>query len=252
MNPLRFLWRLLRLLLHTLQGIWISLTIRRLPTADGERLPDPEPIRRWFGKSLEILGIELICHGRAPQGPALVVANHYAWLDIPVIGACTDAAFLSKSAIRHWPLIGWFAKASSTLFIRRGKGEAKEVAAAIAGRLRAGRQVALFPEGRVGDGHQIHRFFPRLFAAAIDTGAPVVPVALRYCLDGHPDETVHYTPERNFLGILLRILGRKGSRVEVFILPPLSPQGKDRRALAEGARAAIQEALARGPACKMV
>ena len=246
MSLARFLWRFLRLLAHTLAGIWMSLTIERRETGNGERLPDPEPISRWSRKLLEILGVELVCHGTPPHSAAMIVANHLSWLDIPVISACTHAAFLSKESIRYWPIIGWFARASSTVFIRRGKGEAKQVAEAIAHRLKSDRQLAIFPEGRVGDGSEVQRFFPRLFAAAIETGVPVVPVALRYTLEGRPDPVVIYTPGKSFLGILLRILWRKASRAEVFFCPPIPPEGKDRRTLARQAREAIQAALASG------
>ena len=248
MSLFRFLWRFLRLLLHTLGGIWMSLTLSRRETGNGERLPDPEPISRWSRRLLQILHVELRCHGQPPHTAAMIVANHLSWLDIPVISACTHAAFLSKESIRYWPIIGWFARASSTVFICRGKGEAKQVAEAIAERLEGDRQLAIFPEGRVGDGSGVQRFFPRLFSAAIYTHTPVVPVALRYLVDGKPDRTVIYTPGKSFLGILFRILARKGSVVEVFFCPPISPEGKDRRTLAREAREAIQAALASGSA----
>jgi len=183
MSLLRFFWRFLLLLLHTLGGIWMSLTLTRRKSDNGESLPDPEPISRWSRRLLQILHVELRCHGQPPHTAALIVANHLSWLDIPVISACTHAAFLSKESIRYWPVIGWFAKASSTVFIRRGKGEAKQVAEAIAERLKGDRQLAIFPEGRVGDGSGVQRFFPRLFSAAIDTHTPVVPVALRYLVE---------------------------------------------------------------------
>ena len=246
MSLLRFLWRFLRLLLHTFRGIWMSLTIRRSIHANGEQLPDPEPISRWSRELLAILHVELHCHGQPPHRAAMIVSNHVSWLDIPVISACTHAAFLSKESIRRWPIIGWFAVASSTVFIRRGKGEAKQVADAIAHRLKGDRQLAIFPEGRIGDGKEVRHFFPRLFAAAIETRVPVVPVALRYLHQGEPDPVVVYTPGRSFLGILFRILAREGSEVEIFFCRPISPEGKDRRTLAREAREAIQAALASG------
>jgi len=246
MSLFRFLWRFLRLLLHTLHGIWMSLTIHRTIHPNGERLPDPEPISSWSRKLLEILHVELRCHGQPPHRAAMIVANHVSWLDIPVISACTHAAFLSKESIRKWPIIGWFAVASSTVFIRRGKGEAKQVADAIAHRLKGDRQLAIFPEGHIGNGREVGRFFPRLFAAAIETQVPVVPVALRYLHNGQPDPVVVYVPGRSFLGILLRILARKGSQVEIFFCPPISPEGKDRRTLARESRTAIQAVLASG------
>jgi len=243
MSVLRFLWRFLLLLLHTLHGAWLSLTHVRHPHGNGETLPDPEPISAWSRRLLEILHVRLHCRGSPPHSAALIVANHLSWLDIPVISACTHAAFLSKEAIRYWPLIGWFARAAGTVFIRRGKGEASQVAEAIATRLQGDRQLAIFPEGRIGDGRQVQRFFPRLFAAAIETHTPVVPVALRYGTPEAPDKVVVYHKGRSFLGILFRILARRETRAEIIFCPPLSPEGKDRRTLAREAREAIQAAL---------
>ncbi len=248
MNPFRFLWRFLLLLLHTLAAVRLSLRHEHVVAGDGQQLPDPEPIAAWYRRLLEILHVRLHCHGEVPHEAALIVANHLSWLDIPVVGGCTHAAFLSKEGIRHWPLIGWFAAAAGTVFIRRGKGEARQVAEAIAGRLRGDRQLAIFPEGRISDGREVQRFFPRLFAAAIETDTPVLPVALRYCHQGRFDEQVIYRPGRHFLGILFRVLARRETEALVFFCPVISPRGKDRRTLAREAREAIQSALASGAA----
>ncbi|HIE56218.1 MAG TPA: 1-acyl-sn-glycerol-3-phosphate acyltransferase, partial [Chromatiaceae bacterium] len=136
-----------------------------------------------------------------------------------------------------------FANASGTVFIRRGKGEAQQVAQAIAHRLRGDRQLAIFPEGRISGNSKVERFFPRLFSAAIDTGTPVVPVALRYIADGKIDQAVAYTPDRHFLAILFLLLMRRRSEVHLIYGEPIPPAGKDRRTLAEEARDAIQAAL---------
>lgn len=240
MTLIRFLRRFLLLLAHTGRGIRVSLRQLRAP------LPDPEPVSAWSRRLLEILGVELECHGQPPTGSALIVANHLSWLDIPVIAACSRAAFLSKESIRRWPLIGWFARAAGTLFIRRGKGEAKQVSRAIAQRLALGRQMAIFPEGRIGDNHEVQRFFPPLFAAAIDAHVPVVPVALRYGGPREAEDAVLYRPGRSFLGILFRLLARPRTRASLFFCPPISPEGRDRRALARAARQAILEALSGG------
>lgn len=242
MSWVRAGWRLVRLVLHTLAGSGLALgaTLRRRP-------PPATKVSRWYARFLELCGVQLDCQGTPPQGPALIVANHLSWVDIPAIGACSQAAFLSKWSIRHWPLIGWFARAAGTLFIRRGKGESGRVAAAIAERLQTGGQVAIFPEGRIGNDHQVERFFPRLFSAAIDTGTPVVPMALRYCHHQAPDDQIIYRPGRSFMGILFTLLRRRVTCARLVICPPIDPRGKDRRALAEAAREAIVAALAQSP-----
>jgi 1-acyl-sn-glycerol-3-phosphate acyltransferase len=242
MSIFRIIWRFLLLLLHMGAGIWLSLKVKT--DTRNRSLPDPAPIARWSARLLKIMGIELISHGNPPQTPGLIVANHISWLDIPAINALTGAAFLSKDSIRYWPVIGWFAIASGTVFIRRGKHEAQRVSAAIAERLQQNQVLAIFPEGTTSDGSEVKRFFPRLLGAAIDTQRPVIPVALRYIANGEPDRKVAYTKGRSFFLILFSILARKNSKVHVFFSAPISSSQCDRRSLADAARKAIQASVA--------
>ncbi len=237
------LWRLFLLLLHMLKGIWLSLNIHKTRLADGKILPDPEPVARWSGRLLRIMGIRVVTHGKPPEEPGLIVANHISWADIPTLNSLTGASFLSKDSIRYWPVIGWFAIASGTVFIRRGKHEAQRVSAAISERLLEGRNLAIFPEGTTSDGSEVRRFFPRLLGAAIDTHSPVIPIALRYLSEGERDTRIPYTKGRSFLLILLNILARRGSEVHVYFCDPIPSSGCDRRSLADTARKAIQAAL---------
>ncbi len=244
MSLLRIPWRLLLLLLHVLAGVWLSLNIKKTRLADGKILPESEPVSRWSERTLKIMGIRVISHGKPPPSPGLIVANHVSWVDILVINSLTGAAFLSKNSIRYWPIIGWFAVASGTVFIRRGKHEAQQVSGAIAQRLLEGRNLAIFPEGTTSDGSKLRRFFPRLFGAAIDTRSPVIPIALRYTYKGRPDTYIPYTKGHSFLAILFGILARRESEVHVYFCDPVPSSGQDRRSLADISHHAIQTALA--------
>ena len=243
MSLLRTPWRLLLLLLHLLAGIWLSLNIKKTRLADGKILPAPDPVSRWSARTLKIMGIRIISHGKPPPSPGLIVANHISWVDIPVINSLTGAAFLSKNSIRYWPVIGWFATASGAVFIRRGKHEAQQVSSAIAERLLEERNLAIFPEGTTSDGSKVRHFFPRLFAAAIKTDSPVIPIALRYTSEGKPDKHIPYTKGRSFLAILFGILARREGKVHVYFCDPIPSSGQDRRSLANLSRSALQAAL---------
>ncbi len=244
MSLIRVPWRFLLLLAHMLAGVWLSLYIKKVTLPDGNRLPDPQPVARWSARLLTIMGIKVITHGEPPETTGLIVANHISWIDIPTINSLTGAAFLSKDSIRYWPVVGWFAAASGTVFIRRGKHEAQRVSAAIAERLLEGRNLAIFPEGTTSDGRQVKRFFPRIFGAAIDTHSPVIPIALRYTYNGKLDQRIPYTKGRSFFLILLNVLARKRSEVHVCFCDPISTADRDRRSVADAAHAAIQAALA--------
>lgn len=244
MTPLRIIWRFLQLLAHLVVGTYHSFTAKRYPTPNGECLADPEWISAWSRKLCRILHLTVSCTGTPPHESALLVANHISWLDIPVINSLSHAAFLSKDSVRRWPLIRHFAAAAGTVFIKRGKGEAQQVAEVIATRLQGDRQLAIFPEGTTSDGTSVGRFFPRLFAAAIDTNTQVIPVALRYSRNGNIDTQLAFTSEQSFFSVLLHLLKRESSHVHVVFAEPILPANKDRRTLTQASHDAIASNLA--------
>lgn len=130
---------------------------------------------------LDIVGVELDATLGGIEPGSLIVANHISWLDIFVLNAARPVAFISKSEVRDWPLIGWLAARTDTVFLRRGsRGHAKIVNAEIDALLNAGKDVALFPEGTTTDGTTLLGFHAALLQPAVETGRPVQPVALCY------------------------------------------------------------------------
>ena len=161
----------------------------------------------WHRTMLRIFGATPVLRGVALVPGALVVCNHVSWMDILVLGANWRVVFLGNSEILRWPVLGWVIKRVGTLFIKRGSG-AKKALRDIAGELRQGRDVVLFPEGATTDGHSVIRFQPRLMQAAINVGAPLQPAALRY-LDASGARVVRHS----FIGdiSLVGILGTRGN-----------------------------------------
>jgi 1-acyl-sn-glycerol-3-phosphate acyltransferase len=115
------------------------------------------------------LGVRTTLHGSPPavgQG-ALIVANHVSWLDISVLGAMRPLAFVAKSEVATWPVIGLFAKLQRTVFIDRMRRSATAAAASEMGRrLQDGQAVVLFAEGTTGDGTRILPLRSSLLGAA--------------------------------------------------------------------------------------
>ena len=61
------------------------------------------------------LGIHILCHGQpARRARVLFVANHVSWADIPVLGARIRAAFVAKSEVGGWGMVGWLATLART------------------------------------------------------------------------------------------------------------------------------------------
>jgi len=246
MSYLRMLRRALLLGVHILLGLLLTpLVLRRQPS--GNRRTHPCVTSWWHSRLSDILGVRITVAGHRPTPPALLVSNHVSWLDIVVLGGQTHTDFLSKDEVRRWPVVGWLAARSGTLFIRRGQGETGTVSQQIAERLREDGLLTLFPEGTTTDGRDVRPFFSRLFAAAIATGTDVVPVALRYHINGEFDPIAPYTDQQSLGANLHGLLSRAQTQVHVVFGEPIKLKGHTRREVAELAREQILAALAASP-----
>ncbi len=181
MNTAVACWRAGRLLLH---GVWglaqILLLFPRLPKVRRDRR-----VEVWTRSMLRCLGVELQRVDMPPvTGPMLLVANHVSWLDILVLHAARHRRLVSKSDVRHWPLVGTLATAGGTLYIERAsRRDAMRVVHQMVQALKEGDVLAVFPEATTGDGTTLLPFHANLIQAAIVAGAPVQPVVLRF-VDG--------------------------------------------------------------------
>jgi 1-acyl-sn-glycerol-3-phosphate acyltransferase len=188
---------------------------------------------------LDVLEVRLIVRGAPPAGaPALVVANHVSWLDMYVLNAVAGARFVAKSEVQGWPGFGTIADRFGTFFIVRGSyRDAARVRTAAARALAGGERVAVFPEGTTTDGTTVGHFYPALFQSAIDAGAPVQPVAIRY-LDacGRRSHAPVFVGDTTILESLTQVLRQPWLAAEVTFGPALPPAGRTRRELAELAR----------------
>lgn len=234
MRLLRRLYRLARLVPHLFVGLWLAAT--RLP-----RQPPPQTesewntVRRWHLRALELIGVDVHFHGTAATGPVLFTSNHVSWLDIAGLATVLDAGFIGKRELARWPVLGFLITRGGTIYIDRGgRGAAANAAAEMARRLERGDRVAVFPEGTTSDGNDIRRFHPRLFEAARETNVPVQPVALRY---DHP--AAPFVDDVPFALHVWRVLGAPRITLDIWLLPPIAPQGLERRALARLAEQAV-------------
>lgn len=115
------------------------------------------------------LGVRTRVRGAPPPAGtgALIVANHVSWLDIGVIGAERELAFVAKSEVGEWPVVGFLANLQRTLYIDRQRRSATAgMAATMGARIANGEEVVLFAEGTTGDGTRILPFRSSLLGAA--------------------------------------------------------------------------------------
>lgn len=210
--------------------------------------------RRWSAQLLRICGLALqvqVDGGDAGCGAAeagvMLAANHISWLDIFAINAWQPVRFVAKADIRRWPVVGWLAANTGTLFIDRGQRSAvKHMLHAIAAALQAQHTVCVFPEGTTSDGLSLLPFHSNLLQAPIAVAAPVRPLTIRY-LDvatGAPTTAAAYIGEMSLLASLEAILSAPPMMVRVQIGAPVPTASLDRQALAATLRSTIATTLA--------
>ena len=241
--PTAIVWRMVRATWHVVKGLWIIRTRFERLTPEQRA----SQVRDWSREVLRILGVELVVRGEVPhQGPALVVANHVSWLDILVMNAAQPARFVSKSDVKHWPLLGSLITGAGTLYIEReNRRDAMRVVHHVAERLQAHDLIAIFPEGTTGDGSALLPFHANLFQAAIAAEAPVLPVALSFVLAGtavrHDAPT--YIGDTTLLASMWATLQATDIQAVVTFGQRQAAQGRSRRAWAADVRSTIEDLL---------
>lgn len=228
-----------RLSVHLLTGLLlvaaVNLSFGRLR---------PEPLTRfWNLRLLRVLNLRVSVRGSFAPGARVTVANHVSWLDIPLLAACEPTRFIAKSEIRDWPVAGWLANAAGTFYIRRGKGGARPLIENLVPHLQQGGSVVLFPEGTTTDGVDVLPFHARLFGAAIDAGALIQPVALRYGAARDGRLIAPFIGDDDLVSHILRLLREPELTVEIVYGLPIAARGLERAALAYRAETAVRAAL---------
>lgn len=238
--------RIAALAVHIALGVALAaLAFPLLGTARRDRL-----IGWWARRLLRALGVRLNAQA-APTltDGALLVCNHVSWLDIYLILATRRVHFVSKAEVRSWPLVGWLAQQTGTLFLERGRrADTARVNADMQALMKQGRWVAVFPEGTTSDGRGLKRFLPSLLQPAIRLGCPILPAALRYrTLGGDFSATPAYIDDISLWDSMVRIVSEPGLVAELHFAPPLAPAGH-RRELALQVEHTVADLLGIAPA----
>ena len=204
--------------------------------------------RWWSACLLALCGVRTAIQGEPRlDGPVLWVANHVSWIDIFAMNRVRPTAFVAKSEIRSWPLLGWLVAGAGTIFIERAsRHEVHRVGQAMRAQFDAGRVVGLFPEGTTSPGFDVLPFYANLFEPARRGGAAIQPVALRYFHGDGRSDFAAYVGEETLVQNLWRVLGGNGVRIEIVFLPPVwSGQGDapTRAELSRLSRDGIRKAL---------
>ena len=190
----------------------------------------------WARLACAILRVQRIVRG-GPQGePFLVAANHLTYLDIWVLGSLYPSVFVAKREISGWPVFGWVARNSGTLFVdRESSRNLVEVGEVMARHLAAGVSLTVFPEGGTSRGDQIRPFTSSILEPAARVGVPCYAASITYETPGvvdPPSKTICWSGGKPpFLHHLVEVM--KLRRIEAHVaFSPVPVRSADRKELA--------------------
>ncbi|MGR3463928.1 lysophospholipid acyltransferase family protein [Limimaricola sp.] len=248
---LRVAWRGPLLVVLMLWALLVSLALRPLERRLwGLSRPVTSRITQAACRAgLVVLRLRLRVTGQPMQGHGAMVANHSSWLDIFALNARASVYFVSKAEVASWPGIGWLARATGTVFIRRERREATAQVRLLRERLAHGHRLVFFPEGTSTDGRRVLPFKPTLFAAFLSPDQPdleIQPVSLAYrAPDGEASRFYGWWGDMEFGPHMLRMLSarRHGEIALTYHAPLRVADHPDRKALARALEARVRAGL---------
>ncbi len=189
---------------------------------------------RWLLWMLRVLcGLSFQVEGREriPAGNHIVMSNHTsAWETIAHFVLFPPQVWVLKRELLWIPFVGWGLRLLRPIAIDRGAGHraVNQVVEQGRQRLHDGLWVIIFPEGTRVIAGERRKYGASGALLAIDSGRLVVPLS---------HNAGQFWQRRGFL--------TRSGVVRVVIGEPISPAGKEARALTEEVRAAIEAGLAR-------
>lgn len=175
--------------------------------------------------------VRVIGRHHIPSRRAVIfVSNHQSMLDI-MAGFLVLHQFkwVAKQELFGIPLFGWAVAGAGYIRLARGENRSIRESYAQARRwVESGVSVFFFPEGTRSRTGELGAFKSGAFKLAVDTGTPVVPVAIAGTRDLLKRGSWLFNPV---------------ARVQVTVLAPLSPAGE--HAEPDRLRDAVRDAIAR-------
>lgn len=118
-----------------------------------------------------------------PGQPYIFAANHFSYLDIPMMGFIPgDVQFIGKASIRKAPLFGYFFKSLHIAVDRSRLKSRAETMRRAALAVDEGSGIVIFPEGGIYTTQPPHMvpFKNGAFRLALDKQIPIIPVTLSF------------------------------------------------------------------------
>jgi 1-acyl-sn-glycerol-3-phosphate acyltransferase len=169
---------------------------------------------------------------RLPEGPIIVMANHRSHLDtVALMWGFRERhlRWVAKKELGRIPIFGWAMRALGHVLIdRANRARAVESLRFVRAALDRGQAIVVFPEGTRSTADQMLPFRKGGFHLAVQSGCPIVPVAIRGSGAVLPKHAIRPRP----------------GTIEIEALEPLRGEGAaDPSALLREVRGRIEDAL---------
>ncbi len=212
-------------ILAFIRGIFLTILVAGTVTILGVRpllfgfnLPWALKIRRiWVIWTVKLLGIKIEMTGRPKEGNYIYIGNHRSYIDPIVVLRDVKALPVAKAEVAKWPLIGYGAKASGIMYVKRESKESR------AGTLDAMKQVLLsgypvlvYPEGTTHTMLKTMEFKLGAFKMAAREGLHIIPMAIEY-----DDIRDAYVNDDTFVTHFLRCFGKWETKLKMAYGEPI-------------------------------
>jgi 1-acyl-sn-glycerol-3-phosphate acyltransferase len=110
----------------------------------------------------------------------VVIANHESTADPFLLSHLPfDMRWIAKQELFKPPVVGWTMRLSRDIPLKRGDGNSiRKMMEACKASIEAGLSIMIFPEGTRSKDASLLPFRDGAFQLAIDTGAPILPIAI--------------------------------------------------------------------------
>ncbi|NQV38842.1 MAG: 1-acyl-sn-glycerol-3-phosphate acyltransferase [Candidatus Marinimicrobia bacterium] len=179
---MRLIWLMINVVIWTMLlgtlGIIVSIFEHRGRFMSWVAITWSKIILMISGVPISVVGLENL----DPNGHYIFAGNHESAFDIPLsfAGLPYQMVSIAKVELRKIPFFGWAMRAGKHIFVNRkdhekARASLKEAKLSLKNNPRS---ILLFPEGTRSLDGKIHTFKKGGLALAIETGIPVVPIAM--------------------------------------------------------------------------
>ena len=197
--------------------------------------------RIWARGVCRLIGFKVNVFGDAKKYPGCVITpTHLGGLDILAHASVFPIRFAAQAEMQNWGIFGWFFGLNQPIWIYRT--ERQKSAGALSefiATMNHGIPLLVYPEGTSTNGLDgILPFKSTAFEAAVQGNKPVLPV-LTFFQPADDNWNFAWTDDGSIGKNAWRVLGCKKLICDLYVLPPIEPEGRNRKELSQAVYGAL-------------